>query len=61
MYFPLGYLTLRRIALFAVVETLVGAAFVGVIIVALPYMAGVALLLLAAMVGISIVLLVSGA
>ena len=60
MYFPSGYLTLRRIALFAAVETLVGAAFVGVIIVTLPYMAGVALLLPAAMIGITIVLLVSG-
>lgn len=60
VYFPIGYLTARRIAIFAVVETLVGAAFVGVIIVALPSLAGVALLLLASRVGISVVLLVTG-
>jgi hypothetical protein len=60
MYFPIRHLTPRRIALFAVIETLVGAAFVGVILVALPSLAGTALLLLAAMVGISIVLLLSG-
>ncbi len=61
MYFPLHYLTPRRIALFAVIETLVGAAVVGVAIIALPALAGTALLLLAAMVGITIVLLLSGA
>ena len=61
MYFPLHYLTPRRIALFAVIETLVGAAVVGVILVVLPSLAAVALLLLSAMVGISVVLLLSGA
>ena len=61
LYFPFHHLTLRRIFLITLTETLVGAAFVGVIIVALPYMAGVALLLLSAMVGITIMLLVSGA
>jgi hypothetical protein len=61
LYFPFHHLTLRRIVLITLTETLVGAAFVGVIIVALPYLAGVALLLLGAMVGITIVLLVSGA
>ena len=60
LYFPFHHLTLRRIVLITLTETLVGAAFVGVIIVALPYLAGVALLLLSAMVGITIVLLVSG-
>lgn len=61
LYFPFHHLTLRRIFLITLTETLVGAAFVGVIIVALPGQAGVALLLLAAMVGITIVLLLSGA
>jgi len=61
MYFPLQYVTPRRIALFAVIETLVGAAVVGVILVVLPSLAAVALLLLSAMVGISVVLLLSGA
>ncbi len=61
LYFPFHHLTLRRIALFAVIETLIGAAFVGAIIVALPSLTGVALFLLTAMLGISIVLLISGA
>ncbi|HIH03917.1 MAG TPA: hypothetical protein HA263_08750 [Methanoregulaceae archaeon] len=61
LYFPLHHLTTRRIALFTVIETLVGAAFVGAIIVALPSLTGVALFLLTVMVGISIMLLVSGA
>lgn len=61
LYFPLRYLTTRRIALFTVIETLVGAAFVGAFIVALPSLTGVALFLLTAMLGISIVLLISGA
>lgn len=60
LYFPFHHLTLRRIFLITLTETLVGAAFVGVIIVALPSQAGAALLLLAAMVGISIMLLISG-
>lgn len=60
LYFPFHHMTLRRIFLITLTETLVGAAFVGVIIVALPAQAGAALLLLAAMVGITIVLLVSG-
>jgi len=61
VYYPIRHLTAKRIALFAVLETLVGAAFVGVIIVAIPSMTGVVLLLLTAMGGISIVLLISGA
>jgi hypothetical protein len=60
LYFPFHHLTLRRIFLITLTETMVGAAFVGVIIVALPSQAGTALLLLAAMVGITIMLLVSG-
>jgi hypothetical protein len=60
VYFPFHHLTLRRIFLITLTETLAGAAFVGVIIVALPSQAGAAALLLAAMVGISPVLLVSG-
>ena len=60
LYFPFHHLTLRRIFLITLTETLVSAAFVGVIIVALPSMAGVALLLLTAMIGITIMLLVSG-
>jgi hypothetical protein len=60
LYFPFHHLTLRRIFLVILTETLVGAALVGVIIVALPAQAGAALLLLTAMVGITIVLLVSG-
>jgi hypothetical protein len=61
LYFPFHHLTLRRIFLITLTETLVGAAFVGVIVVALPAQTGVAMLLLAAMVGITIMLLVSGA
>jgi hypothetical protein len=60
LYFPFHHLTLRRIFLITLTETLVGAAFVGVIVVALPAQTGVAMLLLAAMVGITIMLLVSG-
>jgi hypothetical protein len=60
LYFPFHHLTLRRIFLITLTETLAGAAFVGVIVVALPSQTGVALLLLTAMVGITIMLLVSG-
>jgi hypothetical protein len=60
VYFPFHHLTLRRVFLITLTETLAGAAFVGVIIVALPSLAGAAVLLLASMVGISLILLVSG-
>jgi hypothetical protein len=60
LYFPFHHLRQRRIFLITQSETLAGAAFVGVIIVALPSQAGAAVLLLAAMVGITLMLLVSG-
>lgn len=60
MYFPLRHLTPRRIALFAVIETLVAAVLAGVTAVIYPPGFGTMLLLLASMTVIVIVLMVTG-
>ncbi|HOT93991.1 MAG TPA: hypothetical protein PK089_02230 [Methanoregulaceae archaeon] len=60
MYFPIRHLTPRRLAVFAIVETLVAAVLAGVTAVIYPPGFATMLLLLAAMTLITIVLLVTG-
>jgi len=60
MHSPIRYLTPRRIALFAVAETLVAAALVGAIAVIYPPALGTMVLLLVAMLAITILLMVTG-
>ncbi|KAF5058694.1 hypothetical protein DSECCO2_343880 [anaerobic digester metagenome] len=60
MYFPFRHLTLRRLALFAVIETLAAAVLVGLTAVIYPPGFGTMLLLLASMTAITIVLMVTG-
>ncbi len=60
MYFPFHHLTPRRIALFAVIETLGAAILVGVTAVIYPPGFGTMLLLLVSMTAITIILMVTG-
>ncbi len=59
MHYPIRYLTPRRIALFAVVETLAAAVFVGTAVVVYPPALGTMALLLVAMLAITVMLLVT--